>query len=47
VARQVFAQLGLGGVSAITVVVLGAFVFYTRRAATMGGLVVGMALRAT
>ena len=45
--RQVFAQHGLGGVSVVTVVVLGALVLYTRRAATVGGLVVGTASRAT
>lgn len=46
-ARQVFAQVGLGGVSVVTVVVLGALVLYTRRAATVGGVVVGTASRAT
>lgn len=46
-ARQAFAQLGLGGVSVVTVVVLRALVLYTRRAATVGGLVVGTASQAT
>lgn len=44
---RAFAQLGLGGVSAVAVVVLGALVLYTRLAATVGGLVVGTASQAT